>query len=428
MLIHVFFVWALTLFDFHFFLSSAVAQPLVYILYLGYPVLLLFVALRAPSIIATEKPFIWYPAFLLLLVVGFITFPTAENRNLAKISMLFLLQYYALALATALYVRRVKDVMPIIVMLFAQFAWYGVFAGTKGLVSWHPTLANYDGFAGLMVHGAGLCYWFAVGAKNPKLKAFLYALAAYCVLGVVASFARAAFFALAAVGGWIWIRSPNKLLTGAGMVAAILIVALGATFMFEDNFFWNEIMSSFEEGTETGTGEQRWEVWKVGFKVWAQHPIMGVGGGNFGAYAASHFRYGELEYFPNPNMLYGFNLHNAYMQVLSEFGLLGIGAFAWAMIDFQRRNAEIRKPDAVARWAQQNRWFDAKYLALGLEAANLGNLLCGMFYATLFMPWFFTIWTANRLLWAVTRPPAAIARPPRGLGRSAAHFTAPSGS
>jgi hypothetical protein len=419
--LHVYFVWALTLFDFHFFLSNVVAGPLVYILYFGYPLLLLFVALKAPSIVAGEKPWVWYPPLLLIVVVGLITMLFAENKNLAKISLLFLVQYYALALATALYVRRVREAMPIVVMLFLQFAWYGIWAGTKGLVPWHPTLSNYDGFAGLTVHGAGLCYWFAVGAKSPKLKLFLYALAAYCVLGVVASFARAAFLVLGAVVGWVWIRSPRKLLTGFGIVAAGMIVMAGASLMFESGFFWNEIMSAFEEGTDEGTGAQRWEVWKVGFKVWMQHPILGVGGGNFGAYAASHFRYGELEAFPNPNMLYGFNLHNAHMQILAEFGLVGIGALIWALVDFQIRNRQIRTADAAARWAQFDTRFDVRFLALGLEVANLANVLSGMFYAQLFMPWFFVIWTANRMLWAVTRPsiPATTARASRVSGMRA---------
>ena len=414
---HLLYVWALTLFDFHFFLSNVVAQPFVYLLHLGYPLLFLVVALKAPAIIAREKPWVWYPPLLLIVLVAAVTLPFAANKNLAKVSLLFLLNYYALALATSVYIRTARQAMPIVIMLFAQFAWYGVFAGAKGLVPWHPTLANYDGFAGLMVHGAGLCYYFAVAARSRRMKIFLYLLAAYCVFGVVASFARAAFLALGVVVFWVWMRSPKKLLTGAGIIAAALIVAIGASLIFEEGFFWNEIMSAFEEGTEAGTGAQRWEVWKVGFKVWMTHPILGVGAGNFGAYAAGHFQYGELEAFPNPNMLYGFNLHNSYMQILSELGLIGVIAFGWALWDFQKRNREIRAADAGARWAQSNPGWDVKYLALGLEAANLGNVLCAAFYATLFMPWFFTIWAANRMLWAVTRPDSRPAPPPR---RSAA--------
>jgi O-antigen ligase len=414
---HLLYVWALTLFDFHFFLANVVAQPFVYLLHFGYPLLFLVLALKAPAVIAREKPWVWYAPLLIIVLIAGVTLPFAANKNLAKVSLLFLMNYYALALATAVYIRTARQAMPIVIMLFAQFAWYAVWAGAKGLVPWHPTLANYDGFAGLMVHGAGLCYWFAVAAKGKKTKLFLYALAGYCVLGVVASFARAAFLALIVVVGWVWMRSPRKMLTAAGIVGAGIVAAIGATVIFEEGFFWNEMMSAFEEGTEEGTGAQRWEVWKVGFKVWMTHPIFGVGAGNFGAFAAGYFRFGELPAFPNPNMLYGFNLHNSYMQILAEFGLVGVLAFGWALWDFQKRNREIRTAAAGARWAQSNPRWELRYLALGLEAANLGNVLCAAFYATLFMPWFFTIWAANRMLWAVTRPGPGEVAP---LRRSAA--------
>lgn len=413
--VHLLFVWVLTLLEVHFFLANAVARPFIYLVYLGYPPMVLLMALKAPAIIASSPRWMWYPPMLILLLAAIATFPIAENMNIARQSILYFLNYYGLALATAMYVRSAKLSMPILLLFFGQFAWFALFAGTRGLIPWHPTLANYDGFGAVMVQGAGLCYWFAIAAKSRKVKLFLFALAAYCVMGVVASFARAAFLCLVAVVGWVWMRSPRKVLTAGGILAAGMIVVVAASLMFDPGFFWNEIMSAFEEGTETGTGQQRWEVWKIAFRVWIQHPILGVGGGNVGAWAATHFRYGELEAFPNPGVLYGHNPHNVYVQVLSEFGVVGIAAFAWALWDFQKRNRDLRQPDAAARWAQQNGKWDLRYLALGLEAANVANVLGGMFYASLFMPWFYSVWIANRMLWAVTRP--VVQAPPLLRGR-----------
>ena len=404
----------MTLFDFQFFLAERVAAPLVYLVYLGYPPLLLVMALRGPVIFATAKRWVWYPPLFVLLAVAGVTMLMATNKGLAKGAFQNLLIYYALALATAVYVRTARQAMPIIVMLFLQFAWHGFWARTQGLVPWHPTLANYDGFGSLVVQGAGLCFFFAMAAHGKKMKVFLYLLAGYCVLGVVASFARAAFLSLVALVGYVWWRSPRKLATTGGIVVAGLLVFAGASLIFEPGFFWNEITSAFQEGATEGTGAQRWQLWKAGIKVWLQQPILGVGGGNFGAFAASHFRYGELEAFPNPNMLYGYNLHNGYMQVLAEFGLVGIFAFGWALWDFQRRNREIRDPEAVRRWAAlTNGKWDLRYLAYGLEAANIANALCAIFYASLFSHSFYTIWIANRALWAVTRAPSIQREPSR---------------
>jgi O-antigen ligase len=342
-----------------------------------------------------------------LVIVSGINLPLADNKNLAKSSFQVILTFYAMAVATAVFVRSAKHAMPILWMLFLQFAWYALFAKTQGRVFWHPTHANYDAFGVLMVQGVGLCFWFAFAAQSKKLRLLLFGLAAYCVLGIVASFARAAFLCFIVVLGWIWIRSPRKVVTGLGIAGAALLVVVAASVIFEPGFFYNEIMSAFQEGTEEGTGNQRWELWKVGFKVWMQRPVFGVGGGNFGAFAANHFRFGELEAFPNPGMLYGFNLHNGYMQVLSEAGAVGLIAFLWAFWDFYQKNRALHDVDARRRWAAKTggKW-DLRYLALGLEAATLANGLGALFYASLFQHALYTTWIANRMLWALSQDPS----------------------
>jgi O-antigen ligase len=415
-LMQLYFVWALLLFDLHFFFGNVIAQPLVYMVHLGYPPLLLLIALNGPVIIATGERWRWFPPLLLFLIVAALTLPFTVNKALAKPIFLFILNYYCVAVATAVYVRTLRQAMPILVALIAQFVWFGAFAGTKGLVPWHPTLANYDGYGPFMVQGMGLCFFFALATPSRRMKLFLFGLAGFCVLGVVASFARGAFLSLVALVGWIWIRSPRKVMTGAGIGVAAVIVVIGASLMFEPGFFWNEMTSALEEGAEEGTGQQRWETWKVGLKVWMQRPFLGAGGGNFGAFAATHFRWGELEAFPNPNMLYGFNMHNSYLQILAEFGLIGFVAFMWALWDFTKVNRQLQQPAAQARWEQLNATWNLRYLALGLEAANLANMLAGLFYATLFMPWFYVIWIVNRMLWAFVRQPSAQAVPRRGSG------------
>jgi len=412
--LHLYFVWAMTLFDFHFFLANTISQPLIYIVRLGYPPLLLMMALQGPSIMVMAKKWVWHPPLLLLLIVSAITVPMAANKELAVFALQYFVIYYAMSLATTIFIRTPAQAIPIIVLMVLQFAWFGLFARTTALVMWHPTLSNLDGFGTLMVQGVAICFWFAMAARKRSLRLFLFGLAAYCVLGVVASYARAAFLSLVAIVGWIWLRSPRKLATGTAIIIAVLVAFAGTLLIFEPGFFWAEITSAFSEGTTEGTGAQRWNLWEAGLKVWMQRPIFGVGGGNFGAFAAAHFGYGELTAFPNPSMLYGYNLHNAYMQVLTEFGLVGLFAFGWAVWDFLKCNRALREPDAVRRWAEKSggTW-DLRYLSLGLEASNVANLLCGLFYASLFMPAFYTTWIVSRMLWGLTRPPESATQPRR---------------
>ncbi|HWO89857.1 MAG TPA: O-antigen ligase family protein [Gemmatimonadales bacterium] len=391
------------IFDLHFFLGNVVAAPLGRAASLAYGTLLVMMAFQAPALIAFRELWVWYAPFLLLLLSAAATVPTAANLGFARMFTQYLLVYYVLAVASMVFVRSARHALPIIWMMFLQFAWWAIWAGSSGLVWWHPLLANYDGFGGLMVSGVGMCFWFGVGSQSKRVKLLLFALAGYCVMGVVASYARGAFLSLVALAAWVWFRSPRKMLTTGGIALAAVIVVVAASAIFDSGFFWSEIRSAFEEGAETGTGAMRWALWTAAWRVFLEHPVLGVGAGNFGVFAAGFFKPGEIPEIPNPGAFYGMNLHNAYFQILSELGIVGIAAFLWLLVDFQRRNKALRQPEAIERWrALTGGTFDLRYVALAVEAANVANLLSGLFYASLYGQWFYVIWALNRVLWAVT--------------------------
>jgi len=407
--------WAVTLFDLHYFLVAFVSPAFGRLGTALYLPLLLMTVVQGPMLITSARNRQWYPPFLLLLLAAFCSLPAAVNLLIAKDRIQILLVYYALAVATLVYVRTARQAVPILAMLAGQFLWWAIWARTSGAVPWNPTLSNFDGFGGLMVQGAGICFWFGLATRSPQLRLALFALAAYCVVGVVASFARGAFLSLVALAGIVWLRSPRKLLTGGVMVAGAIVVVFAAAFLFGRDVFVAEMMSSFSEGTTQGTGALRWGLWEAAIKSFVHHPVFGVGPGNFGAYASTIIRPGEIPAWPEPNMFYGQNLHNSYLQVLSEFGIVGMTAFVLLIVDFFKRNRALWRPDAAARWAQLSGGrFELRQLALALEAANAANLLGGIFYASLLMPWFWMIWTANRMLWQVTRPEASPAPIPAG--------------
>jgi len=430
----VYFAWAEILTDFHYFLGAMVAQPLGKLATLIFLPLALVTALQGPTIMATMKSWVWYPPFLLLLVAAVASLPVAVNLLMAKIGLQTLAFYYILAVATAAYVKTPKQAYPILVMLWVRFIWWAIWARGSGQVPWHPSLSNFDGFGGLMVHGAALCFWFALAVPTRRLRILLFALSAYCVLGVVASFARGAFLALIAVAILIWLRSPRKGLTAAGMVLAVVVVGGAAALIVgvspdTGNGFFQEMMSSFTEGTSEGTGGQRWTLWMSAVKVWMEYPIFGVGPNNFGAFASTFFRQGEVTGFEDPLMFYGFNLHSAYFEILSEMGIVGCIAFAWAMVDFVLKNRALRKPEAAARWAASGMGakFNLRYLSLALEGAMAATFLGNMVYAAFFESWFIVLWSANRMLWAVTRSEAergTVTRAMRGV-RAAVRRRAP---
>lgn len=410
-------LWAIILFDLHYFLGGMIASPLGRLLTLVILVLMVVILLDLPRVMAKEQRWVWYLPFVLLIISSFISLPRAENQIIARSNVQYLVIYYLLALATALYIKTPRDAAPLLAMFGFRFAWWAFWARGQGLVPWHPTLANYDGFGGLCVMGVGLCYWFGLASTKTWQRNVLMLLAAYCVLGVVASMARGAFLALVAVTLFIWWRSPRKGMTALAIIGAFVVVLISSSLLFEGSFFLDEIMSVFDEGTETGTGAHRWAMWGAAMQVWRENPLFGVGPGNFGVYASSFFDFGQIEGFENPATFWGLNLHNAYVQILSELGLVGMLTFAAIMLDFVIKNRALHDPGATRAWHAGGGVLRLQYLAYGLEAGMVAVFLGNMVYASLFEPWFATLWAMNRMLWAATRSPETAGRTPSRVPR-----------
>lgn len=414
----VYIAWVMVLFDPHYLAAAVAGQGAGKLATLIYLALLGMLLLRIPDNVARGRLWVLYPAYLVWLVSGLFSLPVAINVGLVRDCLKILLLYWAVTVATPDIVRTPRAALPILSMFAFRFAWWEGWAGASGQIFWHPSLYNYDGYGALAAQGAGICYWMAMGARKRGVKIALFVLAAIAVVGVVSTAARGAFLALMLVAAIIWLRSPRKGLTLAAMIGAAIVVAIAAMTLFEGSAFFDEIMSSFEEGTESGTGQQRWELWTTAMRVFKEHWLFGVGAGNVGIYAATIVQPGELALFPNPSMLWGYNMHNSYVQVLAEWGIVGSLAFVWLHIDFFIKNRALRQPEAIALWEASGagRTYSLLHVSLALEAGFLALMLTNMVYANLFEAWLVAFWALGRALWGATRAPKARQAPRRGRG------------
>lgn len=71
---------------------------------------------------------------------------------------------------------------------------------------------------------------------------------------------------------------------------------------------------------EEGSARQRYEIWKVAFKIIREHPLIGVG---FGAYKPTHEQYAMDAEF-NPTARGARDTHSLYFNVLAETGFPGL--------------------------------------------------------------------------------------------------------
>jgi putative inorganic carbon (HCO3(-)) transporter len=85
----------------------------------------------------------------------------------------------------------------------------------------------------------------------------------------------------------------------------------------------------------------RLEIWGVAFRLVAEHPLLGVGLGNFQA------AYGKLMVPDLPLLTYPLELpehaHNLFLNLAVEVGLVGVSAFAWLLAVAFLRVRQIKR-------------------------------------------------------------------------------------
>ena len=366
----------------------------------------------------------WYAPLLLFWLLNVVTMPFAVNRLYAMYPVKSLMVFYTLALVTVSYIRTPREAWPLVVMMFLwQWAWWLAWGLVPGQVWWHPDLANHDSFGPLMVIGTGICLYFAQAVSDRWLRRIGYLCALLCVGAVVSAFARGAVITLALVMVLAWLRSPKKgrmtlamlLMAGVVVVSAEL---LGSTYRSGDveagpTSFWAEMATSLK-GTKEGTGSDRKVLWSLAWKLYVAHPIVGVGGSNFGPASATRLRAVDIagDYAANQYTLYDRALHNTFFQVLCENGTIGSVIFIWLLVDFWRRNAAMRKRRlAEPWWRAMDGKADLAMLALGLESGMVGYLGTAFFYNQLSSPWFYALLTTNLLLHLLATRAAAVLGP-----------------
>lgn len=397
-------LWTLVLFEFQWVAARYGVQPVLKLPTLLFLLLIIMIAIEVPSNATWRRRWQWFTPHLLLIATGIATLPVAMNRGLAVHSLKLLFLYWTLIVATVVIVNTPRRIELLAGLYGLSFIWYGLWGSWRGFVPWHYVLANDDGFGALMAVGVGLCSFLTVAApKGSRLRLLMGVATFLSVTGVVASFARGAFLAAAGVGGLVWFRSQRKVRALAVGIAGTLLVVVAANAFHVADEFWAEMETSFTHGTSEGTNQDRWVLWTAAWQVFQERPLLGVGPGNFGPFAAQHFNVGELPpggygYTNNPGMLYNRSLHNIYMQILSEHGMVGILAFLGMLVHFWRRNGALRTALAAQRWRALGGTFNIRTMALGLEAAMVGYLLTAAVYGLLDTHWAYTIFALNLVL------------------------------
>jgi O-antigen ligase len=292
--------------------------------------------------------------FALFLLLHLASWPLAMNRGLALGGFKKLLVFFIPFSATVSVITTPARVLALFKLFILSFLWYCAQGLPFGRVRWHTVLANQDAYGPLGVMALGLGYYFGSGSRPKLWRRLGYTIAALGLVAVISSMARGAFLGAIVVLSLLWIRSPHKIAALSYGVLGLIVSAIAAEIFFPGGAFWAEMATIFEEGADTGTGRDRMVLWKdVGWRVFKEAPIFGVGAFNVGVVASEIIPPGALEgRYANPGTLYNRTLHNDFITILAEQGIAGFGVWLSMLISFFLCLRRLRRPAAREAWSR----------------------------------------------------------------------------
>lgn len=231
-------------------------------------------------------------------------------------------------------------------------------------------------------------FFLAMSAPKNWKRIYYIALACLFLFVIVLTESRGGFIGLVATGLYCWWRSNRKLLSGAVVVVLLLFMALAAP-----SSYWDEIRSIADENTQAnpyGTGAERIYSWNVGWGMFLDNPVMGVGQGNYPWNVGVYEDKMDLTEGFHERSLAGREAHSLYFTLMPELGLIGVVLFASMVFLTVRDLRYIQRSPANAKTAADGP-LEITSIATALEASLVGYLASGVFLSVLYYPNFWLL-------------------------------------
>ena len=207
-------------------------------------------------------------------------------------------------------------------------------------------IAENNSLALAMVMAVPMIWYLRLQATQRWMRYGLTAMAGLTMIAAAGSYSRGALLAGAAMMGFLWLKSRNKVGTGLVLLMLIPLVWLA---MPEQ---WHDRMSTINDYQTDGSAMGRINAWYFAMEVAKTHLM----GGGFMVFNPAMFRI----YAPNPTDFHA--AHSIFFQVLGEHGYIGLVIFvsiigtAWLtankIIRTTRKHAELKWASDFAAMAQ----------------------------------------------------------------------------
>jgi O-antigen ligase len=219
-----------------------------------------------------------------------------------------------------------------------------------------------------------------MAARLLLLSVFPLALATLIVTG-----SRASLLALVAIGIYYVLQSKHKILSFACFVTLLCATWLAMPAEYQQRYLSPVRYAGGEE--MDASNELRLRVWKAGWRMFLDHPVLGVGAGQFStAYGTV---YSGVAHGP------WMQPHNLLIQVGCEFGLVGLVIFGYFVFQLVKANRSILQLKGRSTYKVNYE------VALACGALLVGVAVVSVFGHTLYRPYWYLLGGlvgANRFL------------------------------
>lgn len=270
-------------------------------------------------------------------------------------------------------VATTRQRLQILVAVVAfSVGFYGIKGGLFTLLTagahlvWGPAnsyIADNNALALALVMVVPLFYHLATTAPRRWQRLGLHACTALTLIGIIGTYSRGGLVALVAMAGFLWLKAPYKLLTGA---AGVLCLVIGLVFMPPS---WTERMTTIRTYQQDESVNARFLAWGFAIEQAGQRPVTGGGFGVFSLNTSARGANGE-------NAL---NAHSIYFEVLGEHGYVGLALFLLLGVATFRTGSRIIRE---TRGDPERAWVGR--LAAMLQVSLVGYAVGGAFLSLAF--------------------------------------------
>jgi len=384
----------------------------------GLLLLLSFVVHRASTPTAPSLTSPILRAALMLLGYAALTVPFAiwrggaldQTIELAK--LVFILFFIATLIDSRF---RLRSIVWVLVVLLAWYAGSAMNAYLKGeyvlkeglmrAVGVSSAVGDPNALAGLTV---GLLPFLLAAIRFSRgilARLLLLPILPLAIATVVVSGSRASMLALAAVGIYFVFRSKHKALSFACYVALALVIWVGMPEQYQQRYL---SPARYAQGDELDdSNELRLRIWKAGWRMFLDHPVLGVGAGQFRTAYGTVYSGREHGPWMQP--------HNLLVQVGCELGLVGLVIFGYFVFQIVKANRSILRLKGRSAYKVNYE------VGVACGALLAGVAVVSVFGHTLYRPYWYLLGgmvAANRFVADQTEKSEVGSAPGEGAGAS----------